>query len=279
MKQIMTFLIFICSVSCAFCQWSGKADFERETWNAFKRAKLYVVLPGGEEIDSALKTSVEKFWTFNKYEFVDMDKYNELKKSPANFFLTLIKLARTKNYYEQDYMYLFLMKGSKNGKPQYNDPLADLQLTGSEDISSGEYVIPTTQMPVLIKYIQWYANLVTSGKISSSGDLKRMVNESSPKIKSKPLYVLDSDLNKKIKSEADIKKEYPGQVHVVTEGELEEIIAADSDVHLFFCVKSDSKAWDYVYNVKTGQLLYYGSNVISSAWPAGMIPYHYKDWK
>ena len=279
MKKVILLLIFIWNASSAFSQWGSKADFERETWNAFNSAKLYVVLLGSEEIDNALRSAFEKFWTFNKYEFIDLNKYNELKKSPANFFLALIKLTRTKDYNDQDYMYLFLMRGSKNGKPQYNDPLADLQLTGSEDILSGEYMLPVTQMPVLIKYMQWYANLVTSGKISDGGDLKKLVNGSSSKIKSKPLYVLDSDLNKKIKSEADIKKEYPGEVHVVTEGELEEIIESNDDVHLFFCVKSDSKAWDYVYNIKTGQLLYYGSNVISSAWPAGMIPYHYKDWK
>jgi hypothetical protein len=279
MKKFIAFLIFICSVSSVFSQWGSSADFSHDTWNAFKGSKLYVVLQGSEEYDNALKGAFEKFWTFNKYEFINLDKYNELKKSPANFFLAMVKLTRTKDYNDQDYMYLFVMRGSKNGKPQYGDPLADLQLTGGEGILTGEYPIPVIQLPVFVKYMQWYANLVTSGKISSGGDLKKLVNGSSSKIKFKPLYVLDSDLNKKIKSEADIKKEYPGKVHVVTEAELKEIIEADSDVHLFFCVKSESKAWDYVYNVKTGQLLYYGSNVISNAWPAGMIPYHYKDWK
>ena len=250
MKNLILGLLLSISISNVFGQWSGKSDFDASNWKQFKNGKLYVVFQeNGESVyDKALKNVFNQNWAFNDVEFINTNRYEELNTDPSNFFFLTINLHRTKSksgieYLNQDFIYFFMSQGHKKGKIQYLPPLADIQAE-----ATGDNLM--TFMPVYIRYLQWYSNMITQGKITKATDFKKILKENRSKITNKPLYVLESDLNEKITSVEDIKQDYTGEVYVISKSEMNELIKAKKDVHIFICIKTAGKAWDYIYNIK-----------------------------
>lgn len=275
MKKIFLALIFICSVLYSFGQGRiNKFDFEKSNWDAFKNGKVYVVLgQNNPSYDSILVSSFKKYWKFNKFEFINADKYAMIQTSPSNFFLITSNIEISGQNGYSTLSYLYISQGNKLGQLQYFTPLTNIQI-GCETTNT------KIELPVFIKNLDWYCNLVYSGKVTSKKMYDKLVDGNLSQIKSKPLYILDTDLNNRVKSVEDIRKDYTGKVYVVSEKEMAEIINKDEDANIFFCVGSIGlkKAFDYVYSIKTGEKLYDGFNIISTLWPSGIIYYHYKNW-
>ena len=279
LKNVIVSIIFTCVFSNAFSEWGANYKYDTGTWSNFKSDTLKVVLAnnGESDYDKKLKKAIEEQWYFCKYEFIDFEQMEKLQKSPDNFFLLTVDISYTRNYWSKFDLYnnttLKIVRGSTwNDNLASNVALAEIRAGNSEEDFSDRLVM-------YLKNLQWFANLITEEKIKKTFDYEKLIKNNSAKIKLKPLYVLDTDLNSKIKSEADIRKTYDGEVHVITKRQMDSILVEGKDLNVFISVKSATHSWTSIYNVKSGELFYSSSNLISGPWPAGIIKYHIKQWK
>lgn len=283
-KNILLLLIFSSSFS-AFSQLALHyvPIYEKPTWNKFKHGKLYIALKdkGESEHEKALMSALKKYWTFNQFEFItDDNRYKELKRSGENVFLSHRVHEKT--------IFLDLTNVYSGTQPtgpamKYPD-LFKVEFSDSTDN-------PNIYIPLGIKHIQWYCNLVYSGKIKSYSDYKKELKNNKHKIKEKPLYIIDINLNDQVKNINDIKKYYKGEVYVVSAKELESILIKNDDINLFVCQldeymkpmiyehESQKMTYNYIYNMKTGELLYYDFySHANKRRPVGVNDFYLKDW-
>ncbi len=293
MKKIILLFLLI-SVSCkTFSQQLGLdylPIFEKSTWEKFKKGTLYVVLEnnGESEEDKIIMQAFKQYWKFNTFEFINRDKYAELYGYPGNFY----------------YVDWYSSKVDENRHIAISNNYAGTQPVGFlykyPDIFKTQFpnLSPDIYLPLCLKHLQWYCDLVFSGKVKSESDYKKELKRNWHKIKEKPLYILDKYLSDRVKNVDDIKKLYTGEVYVVTEKEIENIIKKNEDINLLFCPQAiSSSAYEglsmsnsngkyvgvtrnliYIYNVKTGELIYYNLNVVEKTRPVGVNNFHIKKW-
>ena len=276
MKKILLGITMTVLMSTAYSQYGVMVDYKKETWSKLKNGKLYVVYEGGgtSEYDKALKEALDSNWKFSNFECIDYAKFEELQKMESNFFLLSVDVTKSKaGRSTQNLSYMYIVSGHKKGAKKgdiSNFPQLAAMQTGN--------LAQETYLPLLIKHLNRSVEQVALGKLRSLGDNTKKLNANRSKIKRKPLYILDIDLNNKITSVADIKKSYSGKVYVVSQEELAAKIKSGEEVNVFFCARSSSKSYVHVYNTATGDEYYNSFNLISKKWPAGIIPYHFKKW-
>ena len=241
MKRLVLGLILFGLISVKYGQYGALVEYKKTTWAELKTSKLYVVYEddGNSNYDKALKEAIVSNWTFSEVEYINYDKYEEIQKDESNFFLLSVDFTKTESgRYNQELSYLYLIRGYKKGAKKgdiSNFPrLATLQ-TGESNREA--------YITLLIKHLDLSINQVMSGKIKSLGDNTKQLNANRSKIKSKMLYVLDTDLNSKVKSISDIKSGYVGKISVVSKEELSKHIKAGEDVNVFFCARSSAKSF------------------------------------
>tara|TARA_B100000809_G_scaffold233571_1_gene250378 strand:- start:526 stop:1353 length:828 start_codon:yes stop_codon:yes gene_type:complete len=273
MRRIVLGLMMSMFLSVSYGQ---LIDYKKETWAEVKKSKLYVVYEEGgtSAYDKALKEAVDLNWKFSQVEYVDYDQFEILQKDKHNFFLLSVDytLSKTGRYDENQSIVLIVRgfkRGAKKGDISNFPKLAILQ-TGNLDREP--------YLPLLIKYLDTNIDQVISGKVTSIMGNAKKVKSFKSKIKKKTLYLLESDLNDKIKTVADIKKDYVGEVSIISKAELTNKIKAGDDINVFFFTKSSTKSYVHIYNAATGEEYYNSFNLITKKWPAGIIPYHFKKW-
>lgn len=285
MKKIIIILLVFSSTFSSVAQMALDYEpiYDKTTWAIFKNGKLYVTLKdkGDSEYDKALIDAVKKHWTFNQFEFITdgSDKDQELHKSGENVFLFHFVLDKD--------IFIMLTNIYEGTKPiGMTGKYPDMFKVQLPDSTSN----PNIYLPLGIKHIQWYCNLVASGKIKSYSDYKKEVKNNKHKIKEKPLYILDINLNDQVKNITDIKQHYKGEVYAVSAKELENILLKNEDINLFVCKVEESMAgpsrnyvqnmtFNYIYNMKTGELIYYDFfNHVNKIRPVGVNDFYLKDW-
>lgn len=262
--------------SISYGQYGSVVDYRKETWGKVKKSKIYVVFEdeGNSDYDKALKEAITTNWDFSPVEFINYSKYEALQKDESNYFMLTVDFTKSEaGRYDMNLRYTYIIsgyeKGAKKGDISKFPQLAALQ-TGENTRE--------TYMPLLIKHLNKKVKDVYSGKVQKLGDNTKMLNDNRGKIKTKPLYILEGDLNDKVKSVEDIKSGYSGEVYVVSQEELAKKIKSQEDINVFFCARSSTKSFVHIYNAKTGVEYYNSFNLIAKKWPAGIIPYHYKKW-
>lgn len=281
MKKIIVGLLFLCSVSNVFSQIiHAKHDFNRENWEAFKKAKVYVVLGTNmsNQYDTVLVSCIKKYWKFNEFEFINSDQFAMMQTNTTQFFLFPM-LQEIKHTYSTgasiNYFKTFLIISQGNawgqlGSSGLSNPLVRVHVGSGSSFPE--------QLPVFVKYLEWYCDKVYSEKITNRRTMVKYVNGNCSIIKTKPLYIMDFYLNSKIKTIADIKNVYNGQAFIVSPLELSEIANSEKDASMFVSIATAGMAWVYVYSINTGELLYEKAFDTSSAYPGGLIPFFLKKW-
>ena len=276
MKKILLGMLMLGLLSTSYAQYGVIVDYKKETWKELKKKTLYVVYDdeGTSTYDKALKEAVTSNWNFNEVEFINYSSYEEKQKVETNFFLLSVnQTVSAAGRYNESLSYMYIIRGYKKGAKK-GDISRFPQLAAVQSGSNDREIY----LPLLIKHLNKSIDEVVSGKITSLGANTKKLNVNKRKVKSKRLYLLESDLNGKIKTEADLKEGYVGEVSVISKEELANKIKAGEDAHVFFCARSSTKSYVHIYNAKTGEEYYNSFNLVSKKWPAGIIPYHFKKW-
>lgn len=276
MKKLGLVLLMSFVMSFSYGQYGVIVDYKTNTWNKVKNDKLYVVYEedGNSTYDKALKEALTANWSFSAVEYINYEKYQELQKIETNFFMLSVDQTTTKpGRYNEDLSYIYIIKGNKKGSK--NGDISNFYKLAS--VQSGD-ISRETYLPVLIKHLNKSIVEVVQGKIKSLGDNTKKLNANKSKIKDKPLYLLQSDLNDKITSEQDIKEYYKGEVKIISIEELSQRIKDGEDINILFCTRSTTKSYLHIYNAKTGKEYYNAFNLISNKYPAGLISFHLKKW-
>jgi len=284
-------MLLIFSINSLFSQmWNGESKpvLDKAVWESFKNGKVFVVLNdnGTSSVDKQIIETVKKCWIFNQYEFISKTKMDSLKISQTSFFITIIDSPQ-ENFGHNIYLSIVYFEHNERN-----------YLAKTNFYYTNNYL--KTPLLLYLNHVQWYGNLALSGSLKPKTMMNHLISLSYPSnkenmspFKSKPLYILDYYLNKKIKNIADIKKKYDGEVYIVTEKELEKIVEKNENINIFICdtgymrgmknkpgetkyASAVGFSFSYVYDLKSGELLYRKRLQLSSAVPPGIVAFNLK---
>lgn len=279
-KYIIISVALITLTIQGFGQFSGSANYQSDVWKEFKEGQLHVVLPDDEKQKSILKDAIESNWTFNNVNYIKGEQLPELGKIESNYFLVPMSYSRELSGMDEHRKYLIIMRGLAKGRPELRSPLADFQI--------GKNFNDVASVNLVIRYLNWYCTDVYKGTISSASDFQKVQESNHVRIKEKPLYVLQTDLNDKLPSLAAIEEIYSGEIQVIPFSMLEKLILEKRDVNFFKSVSSDlsvgkksypeKRSYNSVINLKTGLIMFYDGRYNAKKQPKGLIPAYLKKW-
>ncbi len=280
---LITFLFTSLSMSQIY-----PTGVSQEEYKQLKSSELNIVQGlVSTEFDSIVEDAFSKYWTFSDYTFIDMEEYRSLVSSGSEFFLIPAKIDYTKYFglengpsLVESHLFGIFQIIASNGttvstiNPMYKSVLPTTTASTFCSLNS----MPTDFMSVVIKNLNLQCMEAKLDKYSNGRSRVRKINKNRKLIKTKPLYILDTDLNDKITSIEDVKKYYRGEVYVVSQEEYNELIEDDADVNLVFVMNDSTQNYVRIFELKSGRSLYYKRSIVHSKYPAGVIQYHIKKW-
>ncbi len=283
--QLLFSVILLISTSQAQVYPTGVSTEEYERLNSF--GVVFVKGLVSDEFDTAVEDALASYWTFSDYRVVDTVEYNRIKNKNSLFFLRSTKVRYDKYASIEDggafieshlYGNVQIIPVSGGDVKTINPRFKSVPTTTASVFCSLSRKIPVHFIPVLIKNLNLQCTEAKLDKYTKGRSRMRKMNRYNKLIKTKPLYILESDLNDKIKSIEDVKKHYDGEVYVVSLEEYTKLIEDNADVNLVYVINDSTQNYVQVFEQKTGRCLYYKRSVVHPTYPAGVIRYHIKKW-
>ncbi|NVK66674.1 MAG: hypothetical protein HWE22_18925 [Flavobacteriales bacterium] len=319
--------------SYSFSQIFEGTYIAEEDYSNFKSSKLYVVTELlDEDYDEQMRESLEKYWTFSEYTFIDSVLFRTMSYNTdvKSYFLvpspSVIYLSGSEDGFRLKSMsiHLKIIKGSptmyeyilKNGKDpalrggihqnrggianvfyrfgsMRNSSSINLEKLGltqkyidslmnqseSQAHPNSESFPEELMIPIFIKNLQLQCNTIKPGKFFNGANRSKKIENGSPQIHQGPIYILDTDLNPIIASIEDIKSKYKGDVEVVSKERYNELIESGSDINIFFSFDNNGYNYGTIFNVKTGDLIFFLRTPVHKKSPTGLVPSHLRKWE
>ncbi len=283
--QLVLSTILLISTAQAQVYPTGVSTEEYERLNSL--GIIFIKGLVSDEFDTAVENALASYWTFSDYRVIDTEEYNALENKSSQFLLRSTKVQYNKyasiengGALMETHLYgnLQIIPVSDGDVKTINPRFKSISTSTASVFCSLSRKIPTYFIPVLIKNLNLQCTEAKLDKYTKGRSRMRKMNRSSDLIKTKPLYILESDLNDKIKSIEDVKKHYDGEVYVVSLEEYSKLIEDNADVNLVYVINDMSQNYVQVFEQKTGGCLYYKRSVVHPTYPAGVIRYHIKKW-
>ncbi len=131
----------------------------------FNNKTLKVVVENNSIVDLAIRESIENSWKLSKYEFCDLDEFNELRGDSSYYFIVRVDGIFNKER-EPGIEYISLLKGGPEGVENIVDMEEILALPINS--SEGGFGTIISYIPSYINIFQNYVLRVQKTKISAN---------------------------------------------------------------------------------------------------------------
>ena len=229
-----------------------------------------VVLPGNDFQDALLREEVMRRWTLSPYEFCTQDEFARLRTDDNYYFLAIL----SGQFRKETAPGIEMISVLKGGVAEINDmfevvslPLASAEApTGRESIYFGPLlnVIQNQIRRAMDSDVRGYLGIPQTVRISRDS-------------KYKTILFADSDLSAEV-TEIQRRKYFDNDVRVMDEDEVDAIfylgnrsmtlvsyvVAPTSPENGSFCYKM-------LFDVETGELVYFRRHKITSRTPSGFL--------
>lgn len=230
---------------------------------------LYIVIDNNSLESLALKEAVENNWILSKYEFIDQNKYNNIKDNSQDYFIIKTE-GKFKKEKEPGIEFLSLVKGGKTSNDGTIQDVADiisLPMQSSEE--SDGTVVPF--LGAYIKIMQDYVQRVQKNKISAHIGLSWYSNRLK-EIKNKNILINEEDLADQDEDLSDIMV---SQIKIVEEDKIEKALNEKTPQTLVSLSVAPlhplvgSYCYKMLISTNTNELYYYKKQKITTKNPKG----------
>jgi hypothetical protein len=248
----------------------------------FSETKTMIVLENSpiSEYNLTIREFVTDGWKLTPFEFLELKEFDKNRKNPELSFLRLNDVKFEKDKTNAKYIFISLLLGDKNAKKISEMPDMCPFPLASVGAPEETYVY---KVEVLLRFIQNHVNVISEKpKLAAKNNPVKTYSSNLQSLNGKTLYLLADDLDKKVKTEADIQKIYKGAVKLVTKDELEQAIKnKTADVvflHKVGPIKKSPNARCYkiLVGVDDAQLYYFAYHKIDDKKANGFLEADFK---
>lgn len=265
MKKLIV-LLFILSISIS--SFSQLAVGSKREIKQFYKTKTMVVLDGGmfgSAYDVKIQEVVKKHWKATDYEFINSSQLGDLQNNPKYSFLVRVDV----DFYNQDkmrakYVFLTLALGGNAGDINNMPKVASFPLS-YEGVMNDNYLY---KLGIGIQFMQNHVALTKQNTDLNDRNIIKYYNKNQTNVNDKELYVIEDELEEKIRSMDKIKKVYPGTVKFVTAEEIEKAInEKNKDVVFLHKIgpeggKEKARCWKLILGASDAQMYYWDHHII-----------------
>jgi hypothetical protein len=197
-KYILLPAVLLCANIACYAQ--RNLATQQQASDFFKGRTYVVTTNDNIVLDALLLEAVAKVWKATPYKVVDNAAFKELRTDPQNSFLLVTKVKNSSDKLQRHYLFLSLLLGSEK---------AAINLDAMPELSSlpfaGDVVETNNFMlePALL-FVQKDAENMSNGMFKKSllfsfEDRMKAYNQNMETLKTKTLYVAESQVDKAVK--------------------------------------------------------------------------------
>jgi hypothetical protein len=249
-----------------------------ETLKAFRSSKTYIVLEDVmfSEFNSTIKDIAKKHWSITSYEIISLVEFEKLCKNLQASFLMVVIGEYTGVAKNSSFNVLTLIMGHRSGDINKMPEILSVPLSyydSDEDEDDYGY-----KLGGIIKGIQYAVkNILTQKTNITVSTIKDIFNNHSSEVKTKELWLTQSDLSSLVNTMDKIKNNYPYKVVITSEEAIQQAIDEKRDNVAFLHKVGSSTVrnaicFKFIINCSDGKLLYGDYHTISAKEPNGFLP-------
>lgn len=225
-------LIVLISLVCiAYASVADRYVARHEDIKTFLRTTTYVVLEDNpmSEYNFKIKEAVERSWKITPYEFITVTQFEEMRGDISKSFLVKLQVKFTGDKLEATYHFLSVVLGAAVRRHTDLPDIVSVPL-GYSSVPEDSYVY---KLESLIRFAQNHVRILDQNPNLIKSNIFQHYNKFRKETRNKELWLLEKDLEKNVRSLADIRKNYPHTVRIVTPEDIEKAIKEKNENVVF----------------------------------------------
>lgn len=225
-------LIVLISLVCiAYASVADRYVARHEDIKTFLRTTTYVVLEDNpmSEYNFKIKEAVERSWKITPYEFITVTQFEEMRGDISKSFLVKLQVKFTGDKLEATYHFLSVVLGAAVRRHTDLPDIVSVPL-GYSSVPEDSYVY---KLESLIRFAQNHVRILDQNPNLIKSNIFQHYNKNRKETRGKELWLLEKDLEKNVRSLADIRKNYPHTVRIVTPEDIEKAIKEKNENVVF----------------------------------------------
>ncbi|MFN3939772.1 MAG: hypothetical protein ACK4IY_04240, partial [Chitinophagales bacterium] len=215
---------------------------------------VYVVLSNTAEVDAAIQSALEKYWTLSEYVFISKEEYKEVKATKDVLYMMIVQnegVDGSTFTYENVLQTFYLVRNGTyrinvSGVPVRTDATNEsIEIANAIRILQDKIAFRIAKEQQQVEYAAY--NEAANARVSI--------------VKAKTLYITTDDLDKTLAGLTDIQAVYSGEVVLVSKSELDHIIEKNNPNTAYVVIENYKSGINYINSKKvidaeSGMVLY-----------------------
>ena len=216
-------IALLCIVAVAYTAFADRYVARHEDIKTFLKTTTYVVLEDNpmSEYNFKIKSAVENSWDITPYEFITASQFEEMRSDINKSFLVKLQVRFMGDRLEATYNFLCVVLGAAVRHHTDMPDICSVPLSyGSVPEDSYAYKLES-----LVRFAQNHIRLLDENPNLIKSNIFQHYNRQRKETREKELWILERDLERNVRSLAEIRKNYPHRVRIVTKEDIEKAIA------------------------------------------------------
>ncbi|MFP4046132.1 MAG: hypothetical protein ACLFT4_00045 [Bacteroidales bacterium] len=229
-----------------------------------------------------IKDAVESNWEITEYDFLEYNKFDEMRKKPEYSFLTDNIVVFEKDKTKARYRFLSVLLGERTRRLEDMPTIVAVPLAYKEvDEEYWNY-----KLEVLVRFIQNHIKLMKENPDIISDNIFDYYNDNMEDISGKTLYLIKEELAEDVNTRKEIEQYYPYDFELVTREDIEKAIK-EKDENVVFLHKVGpqgsrlrARCYKILIGAKDADFYYFDyHNVVKGKRPDGFLKKDFKKLK
>ncbi|MFP3859305.1 MAG: hypothetical protein ACLFUW_00635 [Bacteroidales bacterium] len=229
-----------------------------------------------------IKDAVESNWEITEYDFLEYNKFDEMRKKPEYSFLTDNIVVFEKDKTKARYRFLSVLLGERTRRLEDMPTIVAVPLAYKEvDEEYWNY-----KLEVLVRFIQNHIKLMKENPDIISDNIFDYYNDNMEDISEKTLYLIKEELAEDVDTREEIEQYYPYDFELVTREDIEKAIK-EKDENVVFLHKVGpqgsrlrARCYKILIGAKDADFYYFDyHNVVKGKRPDGFLKKDFRKLK
>jgi hypothetical protein len=273
----------LCLMALSVAAFADRYVARHEDIKTFLKTTTYVVLEDNpmSEYNFAIKKAIENSWKITPYEFISSTQFEEMRGDISKSFLVRLAVKFTGDKLEATYHFMSVVLGSGVRKHTDLPDIVSVPL-GYSTVPEDSY---TYKIESLVRFAQNHIRILDENPSLIKSNIFQHYNKQRKETRNKELWLLETDIEKNVRSLATIRKNYPHTVRIVTKEDIEKAIAEKNDNVIFLHkvgpegTRLQARCYKMLIGAGDDQFYYFNYHMISKKNGDGFLAKDFKKIK